>query len=163
MTVKTARLQGSWGHVALLAGFIAFVVWYFIDSMLASDQIQNLLLIGPTSVVALTIAAALLVRAGRRLWLPSAERGKAAGRTDRRGLRHRYGAPASMASMVAFVAVLPWLGFDFATFCFVAANMWIYGERNPVLIAVYASVLGVAVAAAMRHLLFVPIPTLLPL
>ena len=164
MTGKSARARRPRGHLALLAGFIVFVVWYLTDSIRASDQITNLLLIGPVSVLALAIAAGLLLRVSREEPLPPDKRNDTAAPAPReRAWRHRYGPLASMIAMVVYVGLLPWVGFDLATSCFVAANMWIYGERNPVLIMVYSVFLGIVVSATMKHLLFVPIPTLLPL
>ena len=164
MIVKNVPGRATWGHIALLAGFAAFIVWYVADSFLASSQITNLLLIVPVGGLALFIAAMLLVQTGMAL------RSNARGRpgapeapAEQAPWRHRYGPMASMIGMVIYVVGLPWAGFDLATACFVAANMWIYGERNLVMIAGYACAFGAAVAAAMRYLLFVPIPTLLPL
>ena len=47
MIVKNVPGRATWGHIALLAGFAAFIVWYVADSFLASSQITNLLLIVP--------------------------------------------------------------------------------------------------------------------
>ena len=148
----------AWGHAALLALFVAFIVWYVADTYLASQKIFNLLLIVPVGAAGLAIALMLIVRVlvGIEAMVPRTQ-------LVVDDFRHRYGVPASMASMVVYLVLMKVAGFDVATFLFVAANMWIYGSRNILAILFFPLVFALAVTTAMKHLLFVPVFTLLPL
>ncbi len=158
MDASGQRRGIAWGHAALLALFLAFIAWYVTDTVLASSRVSNLLFIVPVGAAAAIIGVFLMVRV-----LAGAEPRVEDGARVADDFRHRHGIPATMAAMVVFVVLLGTGWFDLATFLFVAATMWIYGARNPLAILGYAAAFALVVVAGMKHVLFVPVPTLLPL
>ena len=55
---------------------------------------------------------------------------------------------------------LPFLGFDVATALFVAASMLLQGERNPIVIGLFAVTVATLPILGIEYMLSVPVPTL---
>ena len=155
MQLGRLRLEGPWGHVALLLLFIGFCLWYLNDAYGASSNVANLLLIGPASAVAVIAALGLLVAEARHLRIRRQDP-----EPDPRSLRDRFGPLAAMTALVAYAFAMPLLGFDVATFAFIAVGMWIQGERRPLVLIGFPAVVTVAVIYAMQNVLFTPMPTM---
>lgn len=153
------RFEGPWGHCALLLAFITFTAWYTLDASTASSGYRDLLLIGPVGAIALLLCAGLLVREALRLRIRRAPAdGSGAGRQA--GFLQEYGAPAVMAALAIYVILMPFIGFDTATFLFTAGLMVIQGERKAWVILVFSTVVTVLVMLVMLKVLSVDTPTL---
>jgi len=102
------------------------------------------------------ITAALLILAGALLVQGLAARRGARDEPDRAGgLR----APTVfLVLFVAYVAMLPLVGFVVASVPFFAALMWLFGERRAAWLAGYSVALPVLLVVAFRNGLQIPLP-----
>lgn len=143
----------EWGHVALLAVFSAVVIAYLLDARRVSTKIGNLLLVEPASIIALVLV--LLV-------LPQVLVSRAARSPDERW-EERFKVLRVAALAAAFglmVFFMERIGFDVATFLFVAVGLFICGERKLWLIALFSAVFTAAVIYGYQLLVPYPFPLL---
>jgi putative tricarboxylic transport membrane protein len=136
---------------------VAWIIWYYFDALAASPNVQNMLLIRPATIFSLLLYALILQRSVSIERVGQPEAVEPAPARDRKGLR----APIVAALLVLYVAALPWIGFDVATFLFVALAMAAAGERRPWFLVAFPAVFAAALALAFRFALSVPVPTLL--
>ncbi|MBI3044417.1 MAG: tripartite tricarboxylate transporter TctB family protein [Betaproteobacteria bacterium] len=156
MKVGSYRVRVEGGHLAFVGAIAAFCVWYWLDARAASTNVQNLLLIQPAAFLALALCVAIAagtVKADR----PDASAeppGAAPSARDGRGL-------VVAGLLVLYVAVLLYIGFEVATFAFLAGSMYALGERRPVFLVVFSGAFAGAMSYAFKFMLSVPVPTLL--
>lgn len=144
-----------WGHFALLAGIAAFTLWYWQDARRASSDIQNLLLIQPAAILALALCAMIVIGALR-------QRADETHATESGSWRSRHGRGIAVALLLAaYVVALVPVGFDVATFVFLAAAMYALGERRTLFLAGYSALLSGFLSYGFKVMLSVPVPTLL--
>ena len=142
----------DWGHLALLTVIVVVVVAYLLDARATSLNTNNLLLVQPAAILALILAAIVLPQCIRR----DADR---QGATDRRAALRQVGRVAALAcAFGAFVLSLETVGFDLATFLFVALGLYICGERTLWLIGVFSAVFTVAIVYGYQMLVPYPFP-----
>ncbi len=153
----------DWEHVGFLSVILAFFVWYLADSIAASPTFSNLILIAPVGAVA--IGLALLIGSleifGNRA-VARAVRFERIERTEQGPSRFRSGSIRSIVLLMGlfalFVVALPYLGFDVASFAFIAGALWLLGERRIVFTLVVALCISAAISLAALTLLTVPVP-----
>lgn len=151
-------------HLFFLALLLAFVTWYLWTAAAASPTFSNLILIAPVGAVAigllLYIAAAEI--AGPREARTSTAAGEGAqpaAAPQTRFRRTSIGTVlALMALFGAFVAAMPYVGFDISTFCFTLATLWLLGERHVVFSLTVSLATAIAVSIAALTLLTFPMP-----
>ncbi|MCG6121577.1 MAG: tripartite tricarboxylate transporter TctB family protein [Microvirga sp.] len=124
----------------LLALVIAIVaVVYVSNAYLSSSRIHNVIFIIPMATIAVILAGIVLLRVALA-WRASS-RGvsdvearsvdqTADAETGVGGL----GIAAMMALLIAYAFSIPWIGFDVASVLFMAACLWIQGERRPLVV-----------------------------
>lgn len=115
----------QWGHLALLLTIAAIVVAYWLDARATSLRPNNLMLVQPASLLALALVLAVLPQCFVRR---SAEAGEDGEDGESLGDLGRVGALA--ACFGAFAIGLERVGFDVSTFLFMAAALWLCGERR---------------------------------
>ncbi|MCP1337915.1 tripartite tricarboxylate transporter TctB family protein [Futiania mangrovi] len=143
----------SWGHLAFIGAAAAFLIWYFLDAYGASSRLENLMLIAPATAIGLGLC--LFLAAAEFVTVEGAAPRTALPAVDPR-------VPLFMALLAAYVAALVYdLGFDVASFLFLAASLWVLGERRPTLLVVFPAVFTVLIVLGMQELLSIPVPTLL--
>jgi len=125
------------------------VVWYLIDAYTASSHIINLILILPISLMVLTLCVIEIFR-------------------QISGKHKAIEKPEPVASVIPvislftiYIASLPWLGFDVGTSLFIAAFLWIHGERRIIWVLGYAIAFGFLVALFFSAMLPYPMPMLI--
>jgi hypothetical protein len=160
--MPSQRQDGAdWEHLSFLTAILAFLVWYLWDATAASPTFSNLILIAPVGALAIAlccyVASAELI--GRRAAAQadaSGDRGPAASSRFR---TTPLGTIALLMSLFAlFVAAIPYLGFDIATFFFMIATLRLLGERNPFFALALALGISAGVSIAALALLTVPMP-----
>jgi hypothetical protein len=157
--IGAARLRVDWGHLALVAGLAAFCLWYWLDARSASSSTQNLLLIQPAAVLALALCAVIawgIVTVERET--PPGEPPESAVPVVRK--REWRGVLVAGLLGMLVVAVIP-VGFDVATFVFLAAAMYVLGERRAIILIGYSAALAAGLSYGFKVMLSVPVPTLL--
>ncbi len=151
-------------HLFFLALLLAFVAWYLWTAAAASPTFSNLILIAPVGAVAigllLYIAAAEITgprQAGTSTAAAEAAQPAAAPQTRFRSTSIGT-VLALMALFGAFVAAMPYVGFDISTFFFTLATMWLLGERRVAFSLAVSLATATAVSIAALTLLTFPIP-----
>jgi hypothetical protein len=154
----------DWEHVIFLAAVLAFLVWYLWTATVASPTFSNLILIAPVGAAAgiLTIYVGATEIFGHHAAVRALAFGGAA---EQHGpSRFRAGSLVTigllMALFGAFVAAIPYAGFDVATFVFVLATLWLLGERRVVFSLSLSLGIAVALSIAALTLLTFPMPLL---
>jgi putative tricarboxylic transport membrane protein len=149
------------GDLVVLIVLAAFVAFYCIDAIRASRDILNLILVLPLSIAALALCLAqfvISVREGRaRTPASSIERERATG---------QGGPPFAevlpvIGLFAAYVLTLRWLGFDVGTCLFMAAFLWLHGERRWPWLVGYSIAFGFSLALFFSRMLPYPMPMLL--
>lgn len=168
------HLSGGPGHLLLLAVFVLFSVWYALDAYWAQKKVENLLLIWPATIIVLALSlglAAVQVRTMLQTRAAHADGGAGTRMEDVHGdgdgpapeatsLQARYGTPLSAIGLGLYVLSLPFLGFDVATALFVAASMLLQGERNPIVICLFAVMVAALPILGIEYMVSVSVPTL---
>ena len=166
MKIGSVRLHVEWGHLAFVLFMAAFCAWFWLDARAASTNVQNLLVIQPAAIFALLLCAAIAIR------LVKIER------IDTAGSNPEKPAPAASvlralwragelrgiliaALLGAYVFGVLLAGFDLATFLFLAAGMFLLGERRPLFLGGFSALFALALSYGFKVMLSVPVPTLL--
>ncbi len=154
------RIKADWGHLAL-AGFIAsFCLWYLNDARSSSPRADNLLLILPASLLAIVLFVIIVVKEIKLVRIaPDVD---SVVETTGRGpaIASNLHVPAFMGIMGMYVLSMPYIGFDVATFLFMASSLLIQGERRWPVIVGFSLVFAVLVTWSFKMILSAPVPTM---
>ncbi len=126
----------------------SLVTAYGIDSYSASTEILNLILVLPLTIIVLVLCLIQFVVALRDS-------------TNTPPARENVADVAPVIGLfAAYVISLNWLGFDVGTVLFVAAYLWLQGERRLPWLLGYSIALGFALAIFFSAMLPYPMPML---
>lgn len=145
----------DWGHLALLLVICGVVAAYLLDARATSLKINNLLLVEPAAILALILTAIVLPQCFRR----TSEDGDVLA-PPVENLRNLAKVAALAAAFGAFALSLETIGFDAATFLFVALGLYICGERKLWLIALFSAVFTLVIVYGYQMLVPYPFPLL---
>jgi hypothetical protein len=130
----------------VLAGL---VILYGLDAYRASSHVLNLILVLPIIAIVLVLCVVQFI-------------------IEIRGVRAEAPARESVADVVpvmglfaAYVLSLQWLGFDIGTMLFVAAFLWLQGERRWAWLIGYSISLSFTLALFFSAMLPYPMPMLI--
>lgn len=146
-TPKFTRHQQA-DFVVLLA-LSSLVIWYLFDAYSASSHFANLILILPVSILVLILCLIEFVSQLRGLHEPPPDLDPIASML-----------PVIVLFMV-FVLSLEWLGFDVGTFAFIAAFLWLHGERRIIWILAYSISFALLMSLFFSAMLPYPMPMLI--
>ncbi|MFG1488182.1 tripartite tricarboxylate transporter TctB family protein [Oceanospirillum sp. HFRX-1_2] len=139
-----------YADLAVLAGLVAFVLWYLADAWSASQSVENLILILPIAGLAVLLCTLDLINQLRK------------GPTEEHDSREPIvEIMPVMGLFAAYVLTLEWLGFDVGTLLFVSAFLWLQGERRKVWLLGYGLCFAFLVALFFSYMLPYPMPMLL--
>jgi len=166
MRIGSVRLHVEWGHLAFVLFMAAFCVWFWLDARAASTNVQNLLVIQPAAIFALLLCAAIAIRLVKieRMDPVEGSPGKHASAASVLRALWRAGELRGIlvaALLGAYVFGVPLAGFDLATFLFLAAGMFVLGERRPLFLGGFSALFALALSYGFKVMLSVPVPTLL--
>ena len=155
---KTGR-SVDWGHLVLLALICGVVIAYLLDARGVSLKMNNLALVEPASIIALILAAVVLPQCFKRRPEPGAEgQDESAEAAPKESWRDLAKVAALAAAFGAFTLSMESVGFDVATFVFVALGLWICGERRLWVIALFSVVFTTVVVLGYQTLVPYPFP-----
>lgn len=143
----------EWGHLALIALMAGSAVAYLIDARGTSLNTSNLALVQPAAIVIFVLAAIILSQAFPKI---DPESNTPEIRAVQRSDLWRVALLAT--AFGAFVFSLEVLGFDLATFLFVACGLYLCGERRAWVVGTYAAVFTVLVVTGYQQLVPYPFP-----
>jgi hypothetical protein len=141
----------DWGHVTFVLFIAGSVSWYFLDAYTASSSIKNLILIAPASALALVLCVTLLIQDARKAFAtPSdvpkpataSDKSAAAGEDKEEKQRGTWRAVAFIVAFGFYIGLLEVVGYDVATWLFIAATLILNGERRPWMILGFSMVFG---------------------
>ena len=127
----------------------SLVTLYGIDAYRASSDILNLILVLPIIAVVLALCLAQFVIEWRDVTAATSARDSVADVAPVIGL------------FAAYVLTLQWLGFDIGTMLFVAAFLWLQGERRWHWLIGYSMSLGFGLSLFFSTMLPYPMPMLI--
>ena len=155
MERRKSGLPAQPGNALLLAAFGGFTLWYMYDAWKASPRAENLVLIAPVGVLALVcIAVGAWLEVRSRLRRDPGEGGERPAPVSPRTV-------GLMAALVLYVALMPYVGFDAATFVFAGGSAFAMGERRPATLLCFSVLLTVIVVVTFKLMQPVPLPVLL--
>jgi hypothetical protein len=154
---KTGR-SVDWGHLAVLALICGVIVAYLLDARATSLKINNLALVEPASIIALILAAMVLPQCFKR----RSEEGEGADEAPapKETWRDLGNVAALAAAFGAFTMLMETVGFDVATFVFLALGVYICGERKLWVIALFSAIFTAAIVLGYQMLVPYPFPLL---
>jgi hypothetical protein len=141
----------AWGQLALVTGLAGLTLAYLLDARSVSLSPNNLLLLQPTALFVLALWVVIALGCVRR-----EQAGQVLSRRDWLGYARVV---AMVATFGLFIASLERIGYDIAIALFVAAGLFIGGERNPLWLLLFPIVFAAAVTLGFRALVPYPFPT----
>lgn len=144
------RLKPAWSDAIFLGAVVSWSGWYLQNAWRASPTVENMLLIGPVAILIFALAAVILWQILR----PS--RTAPARQPERPSLR----VIGSMGLLGLYVLAMNRIGFDLATFLYVAGSLVLLGERRPFVVLLLPLGFALAVTWGLTRLASMPIPTL---
>lgn len=145
------RWRVAWGQLALVTALAGLALAYLLDARSVSLSVNNLLLLQPTALFVLALWGIIALDCFRRT--PGDD---GPSRRDWLGLARVVG---MVAAFGLFIASLETVGYDIAIALFVAAGLFIGGERKPVWLVLFPVVFAVCVTLGFRALVPYPFPT----
>jgi hypothetical protein len=151
----------------VLFALTTFVVLYCIEAVLASTDILNLIFVLPVSLGTLVLCAVQFVAnvRGQRadpvpqdMQTPPLAADEGAGPADVEPIRTIL---PGIGLFAAYIASVPWLGFDVGTCLFLAAFLRLHGERRWLWLIGYSVAFGFAIAFFFSRMLPYPMPLLI--
>ncbi|HTH96156.1 MAG TPA: tripartite tricarboxylate transporter TctB family protein [Stellaceae bacterium] len=156
----------DWGHAVFLALVGGAILWYLLDAISVSTDINNLLVVAPISGVALILCLVIIPQLLRRHGQAVQGKGtsgiKEMGAAELRSteLKHLASIGGVAASLGIYVFMLNVIGFDIATWLFCTAVMFVCGERRPLALATFPLIAAVVLILAFKALLPYPMYTM---
>ncbi|MGA0881538.1 MAG: tripartite tricarboxylate transporter TctB family protein [Burkholderiaceae bacterium] len=145
----------DWGHLAILALILGWVVWYWMDARKTSLDTENLFVLQPLILVALLLGALVLPQVFRADKLPDELQPEDLNRAEFGRIL------ALMVAYVLFVAAMFVVGFDFAVCIFSAVALYISGERRAWVMLVFSVLSTVLIIKGYQLLVPYPMPMVL--
>ena len=145
-----------WGHLLLLLGIAAVVIAYLLSARARSLNIQNLLLVQPAAIIALLLVLAIVPQCFRRDAAAAVDEGPVVRRAK---LIELLKVGAMAAGFGAFAFSLERIGFDIASYFFLAVGLYICGERRWWVLLVYPALFTAVLIWGFRMLIPYPLFT----
>jgi hypothetical protein len=155
MLKGTMKKRIDWGHLAILALILGWVVWYWMDARKTSLDTENLFVLQPLILVALLLGALVLPQVFRADKLPDELQPDDLNRAEFGRIL------ALMVAYVLFVAAMFVVGFDFAVCIFSAVALYISGERRAWVMLVFSVLSTVLIIKGYQLLVPYPMPMVL--
>jgi Tripartite tricarboxylate transporter TctB family len=155
----------DYGHLAFLILLAGYIAWFLYDAISVSTKVNNLLLVSPTAVLALFLAAFIVPQCFKRADLVVAEEeheqyDPLAPKlpTEKRQVVRMLTLGGALG---VFVFSLAFIGFDIAIFLFALVTMAICGERRPLHLVGFSAAVTVVTVYGFKALMSYPMSTLL--
>jgi len=145
------RWRVAWGQLALVTALAGLALAYLLDARSVSLSMNNLLLVQPTALFVLALWVVITLGTIRRA-LPE----EGASQRDWLSLARVV---AMVVAFGVFIATLERIGYDIAITLFVAAGLFIGGERRPLWLILFPAVFAACVTFGFRALVPYPFPT----
>ncbi|MVW77688.1 tripartite tricarboxylate transporter TctB family protein [Bordetella sp. 02P26C-1] len=156
----TARVD--WRHIIVVVGIAAVISLYLFDAINASTKVGNLILVLPASILGLLLCLltiASIINDARKPIAPPPEEATADAEVQPSRLDRCR--PFLMLMLFAiYILLIPLAGMDGASALFLAAALYLNGERRIWFILGYALVFAAAATWLFKSILPYPLYTL---
>lgn len=139
--------------------FLAISIWYLIDAYRASATTENLLLILPAGIVVIGLSLWILVTS--LLNKESAEPVPEKEKEEEKKEKKEVSIIGAMMILAGYVLSMNYIGFDVATFLFIAALMFLQGERRIGMLAGFSLIFSFLVSIFFQYMIPYPMPMLI--
>lgn len=167
MKIGNRTYAVDWGHFTAVTLIAVVVILYLIDTRSTSLNVNNILFVQPASVIALLLYLLVLPQTIRRVTKQTPEglivikdRGERAEPADESWAD--LGRVAALAAAFGlFVFGLERVGFDVMSWLFITVALYVCGERNWLMLAVFPIVAATLLILGFRLLMPYPIATMI--
>jgi len=129
-------------EAGLVSFFLLISCWYLTDAYKASSSTENLLLILPAATTVMILCIWILSRV---FFKSSKQKVKTDSEEEKKPEKKKVSILGAMIILAVFVLSMDWIGFDSATFLFIAALMFLQGERRPLWLGGFSLIYAVLV------------------
>mgnify|MGYP000627248289 CR=1 FL=1 len=171
MSSTPRRLSVGWGAIGFVLLIAVITGLYLFDTVSVSMNRNNVILVLPLSILVLLLSVVVIVRNIRfspddtdAESVTSADDGKAA---DTAAAEVKQSVPDMLRALVllgllgVFVFSYRIIGFDVATFIFIASSLLLLGHRNWLFVLLYSLFFTLVVIGGAMWLLSYPMPMLI--
>jgi len=171
MSSTPRRLSVGWGAIGFVLLIAVITGLYLFDTVSVSMNRNNVILVLPLSILVLLLSVVVIVRNIRfgsddtdADSMPSAGDAEAA---DPASVEVEQSVPDMLRALVllgllgAFVFSYRIIGFDAATFIFIASSLVLLGHRNWLFVLLYSLIFTLVVIGGAMWLLSYPMPMLI--
>lgn len=148
------------GEIFITTFLLLLVIWYATDAFTASQQVENLLLIVPIGILTISLTSIALFQLFKKIRIQTPEK---TDEIEEKQKSEKEGNKIIFISMFLYLiyglAIIP-IGFDVATFIFIAAMMFLQGERKLGLLIIYPLIFSVLVSTFFSAMIPYPMPML---
>lgn len=146
----------DWSHFLVVLSITIGIILYLVDTIRASSQVGNLILILPASILGLGLCALLTVGIVREAWRPIDPETVA---QKKEPLQERLRPLILLGLFALYVLLLPTLGLDVGSLLFLILALIANGERRPLFIVLYSLAFAAIVTILFKSILPYPMPT----
>lgn len=177
MKIGQWRIRGDWGHLVFILGIATITVFYLVDVVSVSMNINNIILVLPLAILLLGLALIVIFRClhfervdtsdgstNRGNAEPVVEQEKKMTAEDlepEQSIENIVRAFFLLVGVGAYVALYEIIGLDAATFLFVLGSLFLLGVRGWLFVPFYSVIFTFIVVGGVNLLLSYPMPMLL--
>lgn len=154
------KQKKNYSEFGLPSFFLLISIWYLIDAYKAEASVENLLLIVPAGVVVICLCLWILAS---QLFLKeqTAEVSVEVEEKKDKEPKEEVSVLGAMIILGVYVLTMNWIGFDVATFGFIASLMFLQGERRITMLIGFSLVFSFLVSLFFEYMIPYPMPMLL--
>ncbi len=167
MSSTQRRLSIGWGAIAFVLLIAVITGLYLFDTVSVSMNRNNVILVLPLSILVLALCALVIIR-NIRFSSPGQEKPTIDdGEVDPASAEVEQSLPDMFRALIllgllgVYVFSYQVIGFDAATFIFIAVSLFLLGHRNWVFVLVYSLIFTLVVIGGAMWLLSYPMPMLI--
>ncbi|SEA77209.1 Tripartite tricarboxylate transporter TctB family protein [Desulfuromusa kysingii] len=149
--------RSLYSELSLVSFFLILTCWYLFDSYKASASTENLLLILPSASVVILLCLWVVLRTCFNF----RKQKEVVSEEEQPKPEKKVSVLAAMALLAGYVLSMDWIGFDVATFLFMAALMFLQGERRLVWLGGFSFGFAFLVSLFFEYMIPYPMPMLL--
>ncbi len=164
MSRTARRLYIGWGAIGFVMAIAAVTGLYLFDTLSVSMNRNNVILVLPLSVLVLLLCVLVVIRNIRFESPDQAQQPEPAPESDTEPGEPEQ-SPANILRALILLSLLggyvftyEWIGFDIATFVFIALSLVLLGHRKPAFVLLYSLIFTLVVIGGAMALLSYPMP-----
>lgn len=164
MPQKTQGLRIDWGPICFVLSIALISSLYLIDTVSVSTNRNNVILVLPLSALIIGLCSVVIVRnihwgkKDSQHTRPANSEPSESSAEVSQSPRDMLRALALLSLLGGYVLTFEWIGFDVATFIFIALSLLLLGHRKPWFVFTYSLIFTLVVIGGAMALLSYPMP-----